>query len=110
MHLKNKSRTTLLSDDCKIASSLTDRTLGLLRPSNPKALIFITHFGIHTFFLTKPIDILVLNKKWEVVKKAENLPPYRFFFYNPVYSTVIELPGGTLKRSGTSLSDKIYIA
>ncbi|KKT67368.1 MAG: hypothetical protein UW62_C0026G0009 [Candidatus Collierbacteria bacterium GW2011_GWB1_44_35] len=110
MKLHNQTRNTLISSKCKIARSLVDRSLGLLNSNNPRTLIFFTRWGIHTLFLSNPIDILLLNDDWEVVKMAKSLPPFKFFSYLPIYMIVIELPQGSLGKSKTTLGDKILIA
>ncbi len=110
MKLLNISRKTKLSDDCKIAFTLTDRSLGLLNPGNPRTLIFYTRWGIHTLFLKQPIDVLILNDQWKVVKMVTDLKPYSFLFYDPTYKIVIELPMGAIEKSKTHIGDKIFLA
>jgi len=94
----------------KKASSFRDRALGLLDPANPRTLLFKTHFGIHTFFLKKPIDVLILDNNMRIIKMKKDLSPYRFYFYPPRYSTVIELPSGSIVKLNLSINDKIFIA
>lgn len=110
MILKNITKNTILATDLKEAKSVVDLTFGLLKKSNPRSLLFKTHFGIHTFFLKNPIDVLVLDKNFKVIKLKENLKPNRLFFWNPQYSIIIELPPETIKKSKTALSDQINIA
>lgn len=99
---------TNLSIKGKFANSLLDKFLGLHRKSNPKILIFKTRFGIHTFFLKEAIDVIVLDSGSRVVKKA-TLKPNKLFFWNPKYSTVIELPKGFIKKSKIKLRDKLSL-
>lgn len=105
----NQTKNTLLSSDAKLATSFLDRLLGLLNKSNPRTLIFKTNFGLHTFFLKETIDVVVLDNKNKVKKIKKDLKPNRLFLWNPKYETVIELPGGSLKKSKTSLGDKLKI-
>lgn len=109
MLIKNLTKKTTISDNAKHCTSLTDQLLGLLNPKNPRFLIFQTRFGIHTFLLNKPIDIVILDKDNTVVKLQKNLKPNRVFFWNPIFFKVLELPQGTIKSSNTSLKDKISI-
>lgn len=108
MILKNITRNTIISKDLKVVSSFSDRLLGLLKPQNPRSLLFKTRFGIHTFFLKQPIDLLVLNIKSKVVI-TKTVKPNRLAFYNPEYDTVIELPQGIAKKSKIQIGDKIAI-
>lgn len=72
-------------------------------------MFFETRFGIHTFFLKKPIDILVLNNNYYAVNTKSTLLPNRFFFYPPKYRYVLELPEGYIKEKGIKLDDKINL-
>lgn len=109
MIIKNLTKKTTLSKDAKFATSLKDKSLGLLLPTNPKTLIFKTRFGIHTFGLKKPIDVLVLNQKFKVIKIKKSLKPNRFFFWNPKYNLIIELPASILLKTNTQLGDLISL-
>lgn len=73
----------------------------------PKAIIFNTRFGIHTFFLKFPIDLIILNKDNRVIKIKEEVFPNRIVFWNPKYNLVIELPRGSINKSKTKKGDLI---
>lgn len=49
-----------------------------------------TRWGIHTFFMKFPIDVIVLDDNNQVVKVKKNLRPWRVFFWNPRYYKVVE--------------------
>ena len=106
MIIKNLTTKRLISQDAKLVESFLDRLLGLLKKSNPKTLIFKTRFGIHTFFLKEPIDVIVLDKNLKVVKLKQNLKPNQLFFWNPKYYWVIELPNKKIK-SKIEIGDKL---
>lgn len=100
----NKSKKVFISKNAKFATSIIDRSLGLLlRPNQRETLIFKTRFGIHTFFLKKEIDVLILDKNLRVAQLKRNLSPNRFFFWNPKYYWVVELPKNTLEKSKPEL-------
>lgn len=80
------------------AKNIKDKITGLIGKKKPFALMIKTHFGIHTFGLKFPIDVLILNNKDEVVSIKENLKPNSIFLWNPKYEKVIELPNGTIKE------------
>jgi len=107
MKVTNLTKNTLIASDLKMAVSFSDKFFGLLKKSNPRCLMFQTRFGIHTFGLKEPIDVLILNSDQRVVKLRRNMLPNRFFFWNPSYFTVIELPTGMIARAKVSLGDKI---
>jgi uncharacterized protein len=91
------------------SKSFLAKTLGLIGKKKPFPLYLETHFGIHTFFLKFPIDIIILDEKNIVVVKMENLKPFRLFFWNPKYKKVLELPSGTIKLKRVKLKDTILL-
>jgi uncharacterized protein len=93
----------------KAAASLKDKIQGLIGKDKPFALMIKTHFGIHTFGLKFPIDVLILNNQNKVVSMKENLEPNRIFLWNPKYEKVIELPQGTVKKKRLKIGCTIDI-
>ena len=61
---------------------------------------FRTRWGIHTFGLKKPIDVLVLNNKGEVGAVFRNLIPGQMRFWNIRFKHIFEFPAGTLDFFG----------
>jgi uncharacterized membrane protein (UPF0127 family) len=83
------------------------RSIGLLDQKKPQALLIKTRFGIHTFGMRFPIDVLVLDTTNHVAIIKENLQPNRIFLWKPTHDTVIELPHGTIEKSNTVVGNKI---
>ena len=81
---------------------------GLLGKSKPEAIVFETRFGIHTFGLQFPIDLIILDNK-KTVKVAKTIKPSRIALWNIKYKTVIELPVNTLIKTGTKIGDIIAL-
>lgn len=79
--------------EVKKVTRIIDKSVGLIGKKYPESILFQTRFGIHTFGLKFPIDVLVLDND-RVVNIKEKLPPNRFFIWNPKYNNVIELPQG----------------
>ena len=109
MVIKNITQKNLISAKAKHANSFSDRLFGLLNPQNPPFLIFKTGLGIHTFFMKKPIDVILLDGKFRVVKFKECLKPFGVFLYHPKHSLVIEMPKGTIQKKHIRKNDKISI-
>lgn len=82
----------------KEAKNIIEKITGLIGKNKPQALLLKTHFGIHTFGLKFPIDVLILDKKNIVVSLKKNLQPKRIFIWNPLYDCVLELPAGTIDK------------
>ena len=109
MVIKNTTQGKVIAKDATPATNWKDKTIGLIGTKTPKALILSTHFGIHTLGMKYPIDVLVLNKQHRVVALKENLTPNSMFLWNPLYSTVIELPTGTIKSTKTHKGDQLLL-
>ncbi len=109
MELINKTTDTIIAQDVIIADSFIKKHLGLLTYDKPRAMILRTRFGIHTFGMRYPIDIIILDKNNRVVKLKKSLKPNRIFLWNPLYPTIIELPPLTLHKTHTSIHNYIYL-
>lgn len=109
MVIQNKTRETTLATSAKKATSFLDKSLGLIINKNTEALFLETRFGIHTFFLKKPIDIVVLSLTYSVVKIKKSLKPNSIFIWNPKYKYVLELPEGRLEKSKTNIGDMLTL-
>jgi hypothetical protein len=102
--IKNKTRNTIVSKTFSKKSAL-GKIKGLLGEKTPQTIVLNTRFGIHTFFLQFPIDIVILDKNNNVTALKKELKPNRVFFWNIRFDTVVELPGGYLRRSKTEIGD-----
>lgn len=103
---------SIISGVIKIkAKKLTgfEKAVGLIGKNNTLAITFNTRFGIHTFGLETPIDVLILDDKSRVVKIKRNLKPNSVFFWNPRYKKVVEFAKQQKKYSKIEVRDKINI-
>ncbi|MBI5123304.1 DUF192 domain-containing protein [Candidatus Roizmanbacteria bacterium] len=85
------------------------KSIGLLGKNEAEAIYFQTRFGIHTFFMQFPIDVLILDQNYKVVKAAENLLPNKIFLWSPLFDKVLELPAGELIKNKIKIGDKIIL-
>lgn len=90
----------VISIEAKYLTSWREKSKGLIGEKKAFPVFFKTRFGIHTFGMKFPIDVVILDKKMVVVSLKENLKPNRFLFWNPIYCGVLELPSGEAKRIG----------
>jgi len=93
----------------KVLKSFKDKALGLINSKKAFPVLIKTRFGIHTFGLRFPVDVLVLDKGNKVVRTSINLRQNRFFMWNPKFYTVIELPQGQIIKKNIKLGDTIKI-
>jgi uncharacterized protein len=86
-----------------------EKITGLIGKRRAFPVFLNTRFGIHTFGLKFPIDVLILDKDNRVVKIAENLKPYKFFLWPVQFDRVIELPEGKTKKMKIKIGQKIEL-
>ncbi len=105
MKLLNLTQKKILSDKLEIAGNILQKTRGLILIKEKKAIFFKTRWGIHSFGVLYPLTILVCDKEMEVVK-TKNMKHNSFFFWNPKYENIVELPEKNVK---VKLKDKLKI-
>ncbi|HZS50705.1 MAG TPA: DUF192 domain-containing protein [Bryobacterales bacterium] len=109
--VRNKTRHRLLGDAIERADTSQTRRMGLLKRTGlakGEGLWILPCEGIHTFFMKFPIDVLFLNRKKQVVKALPSLGPWRLAMSLRGRS-VLELPAGTIRDTGTQRGDQIEI-
>jgi hypothetical protein len=92
----------------KETKNLKDKIVGLIG-KKPYALLIKTHFGIHTFGLKSPIDVLILDENNKVVSVKKSLAPNRIFVWNPMYKKVLELPSGTISKKKIKIKSVVRL-
>lgn len=105
----NETRGTGLASEARWARRPWERMRGLLgRGSLPEgqALIFPRAGAVHTCFMRFAIDVVFLDRDGGVLKATSNLAPFRFTAARRA-QTCLELPAGTVERSGTQAGDHI---
>ncbi|MEK7092292.1 MAG: hypothetical protein AAB907_01565 [Patescibacteria group bacterium] len=75
----------------KELSSFWEKTKGLIGDNTGIPVFFRTRWGIHTFGVSKTIAVAILDDVNKVVQ-IKQLSPNRVFFWNPLYSRVLEIP------------------
>ncbi|MCL5435188.1 MAG: DUF192 domain-containing protein [Patescibacteria group bacterium] len=108
--IKNKTKNKVISENFVYLKRFFSKSRGFIGKSNFEAVIFTTRFGVHTFGLKFPIDVLILNNQRKIVSIRENLKPNRVFLWNPRYNLVIELEKGTVRKSKTEINDFLEIS
>lgn len=96
--LTNENTKISLDINIFFAKNFKGKSLGISFIEKPKSIFFKTHFGLHTFFVNFPLDIVILDKNGKVVKLKKNLQPNKIFLWNPLYGSVLELPAGTIDK------------
>jgi len=91
------------------AKTLWQKVIGLIGSTKPYSLFFKTRWGIHTFGMRFPLDILILDERQCAVKLKESLKPNHVFFWNPRFNQVVELPENTIHKRKIQVGEKIKL-
>lgn len=112
MRLINQTKNTVLAEDIFIASNLFRRIKGLLGEKvflPDQAIILEPCNSVHTFFMHFSIDVLFIDKNYQVIKIIPNLNPNKISCIYWHASRVIELPSGKLKLTNTQVQDQLQL-
>lgn len=110
VRLVNRTRGALLADRVEHAVAIVQRLRGLLGRSElpaGSALAIAPCAAIHTFFMKFPIDAAFLDGDGRIVRAVADLPPWRATRFHRRAAQVVELPAGTLARTGTREGDQL---
>jgi uncharacterized protein len=110
----NRTRHAYLATRLAIAGTHWSRFRGLMCAEaasfkSGDGLWIVPCRGVHTFAMNFPIDVVYLDGNKVVVHLEEDLRPWRLARIKLRATSVIELPGRTLKQSGTAVGDEIEI-
>jgi len=110
MKVWNATREVWLASHVEVADRFVQRLVGLLgRTSLPSehGLLITRCDSIHTIGMRFSIDALFVDRDVRVVKVVESLKPFRIVL--PVWRAiaVLELPAGTIRRTGTRVGDHL---
>jgi uncharacterized membrane protein (UPF0127 family) len=108
----NQSKSSCLGEQISMADSSLRRLVGLLgkRSLAPGCGLFIVPSqAIHTVGMAFPIDVIFVDKKYNVVGLREAVPPFRItrIFWKAL--GVLELPPGTIRDSRTEVGDQLKV-
>jgi uncharacterized membrane protein (UPF0127 family) len=109
--VRNQTRNTVLGGAVDIADSSQKRRTGLLkhtRLEEGEGLWIVPCESVHTFFMKFAIDLVYLDKNKKVRKVRSAVPPWRLSACLSAHS-ILELPAGTIERTGTRPGDELSI-
>lgn len=109
--IRNERTGSVLAHHLLPAFDSATRRTGLLQHENlpdGHAMLIAPSNAVHTFFMRFSIDIAFVSRDGRVVKTRAAVKPWRMAAAFAAYG-VIELPAGTLARSGTVAGDLLAI-
>jgi uncharacterized membrane protein (UPF0127 family) len=107
--IRNVTRGLTLATHVALAGTSQARRRGLLHAENLDAgsgLWIVPCEAIHTFGMKVRLDVVFLDKNFQVRKISPDLGPRRMSICLRAHS-VLELPAGAVARSGTKLGDRL---
>ncbi len=112
MVITNVTRQVQLATRAWVADNFWTRGRGLIAraPLQPgEALVIQPCKGVHTWFMSYPIDVIYVDSTDRVVDIDEAMRPWRLGRPRPRARYVIELPAGTVQRTGTQVGDQLAL-
>ena len=109
----NLTRGSEVAAHVRRADGAWSRVVGLLGRrslAEDEGLFLTPCTSIHTLFMRFPIDILYLNREHAVVKAVKHLRPFRASACLRGAHSILELPTGAIKTSGTQVGDRLVFA
>jgi uncharacterized membrane protein (UPF0127 family) len=107
---RNVDTGALVADRVGVAATRAARAVGLLTRSGldaGEALWIVPSRGVHTWGMRFAIDVVALDEQGVVVDCVTHLKPWRMRLPRAGTAGVLELPAGTLDKSGTAIGHRI---
>lgn len=111
LRVTNKTRGIVLARAAEIADTSAKRRRGLLKRDGldrGSGLWIVPCEGVHTFGMRFAIDVIFISKHSKVLKIVHSMPRRRIAM-NLLAHSVLELPAGTTRESGTSRGDQLEL-
>jgi hypothetical protein len=112
VRVANLTRGTTVAERCRVATSLRDRTVGLLATPGlapGEGLLIERTQSIHMFFMRFSIDVIFTDRQSEVTRTVAGLKPWRVVWWARGARDCLELPVGALAASGTQVGDQLAV-
>jgi len=109
--VRNQTRNSVLGEAVDVADTSAKRRTGLLKHERlePGTGLWIKPCeSVHTFFMKFAIDLVYIDKKQKVRKVRKAVPPWRLSACLAAHS-ILELPAGTIEKTGTQAGDELSI-
>jgi uncharacterized membrane protein (UPF0127 family) len=108
----NITRHVLLAENIEIADSFWGRLKGLLDKSSFLAgtgLLIKPCNSIHSLFMRFIFDAVFLDGNFKVVYQMAEIHPFRISPIVHDAQMVLELPAGTISKTGTKIGDQLFL-
>jgi uncharacterized protein len=110
---RNIDTGTVVADRVGVADTRATRAVGLLSRDGlepGEGLWIVPSRGVHTCWMKFAIDVIALDQRGVIIDRVVHLKPWRIRLPRRGTAGVLELPAGTLDRSGTRIGHRIEFA
>jgi uncharacterized membrane protein (UPF0127 family) len=110
MRVINQTRNVPLITQGRLANTFWLRLRGLLGAESLQAgegLILAGEKSIHTLFMRFSIDVVYVDKHFNVIRTTSNMVPYRLGPFVTRSDYVLEMPVGTIETTATQVGDQL---
>jgi len=110
--IRNLTKNTMLCEEASVADSFWKRAKGLMFQKGWEdfdGLLLSPCRSIHTFGMRMEIDVCFLDPEYTIMKSLEVLGPWRSAQGGRHSHATLELPAGTLARTGTGAGDRLVL-
>lgn len=108
--VENFTAGTIVGDQIRVASSMRDRTIGLLRTPELRAgegLWIENAPSIHMFFMPYAIDAVFVGAEGRVTMVVPGLKPWRVVWWARGAKDCLELPAGAAASANVQVGDEL---
>jgi uncharacterized membrane protein (UPF0127 family) len=110
VEIRNQPKDTSLGKQISRADTGITRLVGLLGKRKldiDTGLLIVPSSGVHTIGMLFPIDIIALDREMRVRGVWEKVGAFRLVGLSCKTHSVLELPTGTIRKSGTEVNDQL---
>jgi uncharacterized membrane protein (UPF0127 family) len=113
LHVENQTRSTILVESGRVANNIWTRFKGLIGVRDlPQGdgLAIIPCNGVHCMFMSIPIDVVYVDRDDRITALDPVMKPWAVGRMHRNAQYVIELPAGTIERTGTQVGDQLSVS
>ncbi|MEM3154004.1 MAG: DUF192 domain-containing protein [Candidatus Woesearchaeota archaeon] len=113
MPIINKTKNSVLADSFEECVTFWQQTRGMMFRKKVVPLVFKfpkeQKVKLHSWFCPGNIDLVFLDENWEVVETFPEWEPGSSYESKRPCLFLLELPAGTIFRTGTQAGDVVHI-
>lgn len=113
MPIINRSKDIVLAQTFEECRTFWQQTRGMMFRKEVVPLVFAFPkqqiVKLHSWFCPDSMDLIFLDENWEVSELQPEWPPKCTYAPRRPFMFLLELPAGTIWKTGTQLGDLIHI-